>query len=134
MQSRTVLLIISFLAISVIINGCTGQSGKGVLAGKVTIGPICPVEKYPPDPNCQPTAETYEAWPVWVWNADKSAKVVQIQPEIDGSYKSELPVGIYIIDLGIQNNGIGGSNLPVQIVINSNQTTSLDINIDTGIR
>ncbi len=27
---------------------------KGFLEGKVTIGPLCPVETVPPDPACQP--------------------------------------------------------------------------------
>jgi len=32
---------------------------KSPLAGKVNIGPLCPVERNPPDPSCQPTEETY---------------------------------------------------------------------------
>ncbi|MBI4170753.1 MAG: hypothetical protein HY514_03595 [Candidatus Aenigmarchaeota archaeon] len=31
---------------------------KGFLAGRITIGPLCPVETDPPQPECLLTAET----------------------------------------------------------------------------
>jgi len=30
----------------------------GVLKGKITICPLCPVETVPPSPGCTPTSET----------------------------------------------------------------------------
>ena len=41
----------------------------GFLEGKVTIGPLCPVERTPPDPACQPTEATYKAWQIAVYTA-----------------------------------------------------------------
>ena len=43
----------------------------GFLEGKITIGPLCPVESVPPDPACQPTQETYNTWPIVVWTKNK---------------------------------------------------------------
>ncbi len=58
---KNILLIIFLIGI-ISISGCIQQqnriSEKGFLEGKITIGPLCPVEKFPPDPRCQPTEET----------------------------------------------------------------------------
>jgi hypothetical protein len=53
---------------------------------------------------------------------------------LDGSFKSELPSGRYLIVLEKKSGNVGGSNLPVEVTITSNDNTFLSINIDTGIR
>lgn len=122
----------------ILITGCTQQPAenieKGLLEGKVSIGPICPVERNPPEPNCQPTKETFKAWPIGIWTPDKKTKVGQIEPALDGTYRIELTAGNYVIDLEKQSSGIGGNNLPVTIEIIAGETTTLDVDIDTGIR
>ena len=105
---------------------------KGYLEGKVTIGPLCPVETIPPDPACQPSQDTYEAWPIIIWTADKKTKIGTIEPELNGSYLIHIPEGTYIIDLDKQH--MFGKNLPVKIEIVPFETLTLNIDIDTGIR
>jgi len=105
---------------------------KGYLEGKVTIGPLCPVETVPPDPACQPSQDTYEAWPIIIWTADKKTKIGTIEPELDGSYLIQIPEGTYVIDLDKQHRF--GKNLPVKIEIVPFETLILNIDIDTGIR
>ena len=114
----------------------TPMSGSGVLKGKISIGPICPVERIPPDPACLPTMETYKAWATAVWTLDKKAKVATLDPNLDGTYQIELPVGNYMIDFDVARTGrIGGSNiLPALISIALGDTTNFNIDIDTGIR
>ena len=116
--------------------GCDKMSSQevGFLEGKISIGPICPVETDPPDPGCLPTAETYKAYPVAVWTADGERKIIQINPALDGSYKTDLEPGRYLINLETHINNIGGSNLPVEVIIISDYITTLNIDIDTGIR
>ncbi len=106
----------------------------GYLEGVISIGPICPVERVPPDPACLPTAETYKAYPVSIFTADGKKKITQLSPSLDGSFSSELPPGNYLVVLEKAQNYIGGSNLPVKISITSLNTTQLSISIDTGIR
>ena len=131
-----IILIIGMLFVS----GCIQQqntitSEKGFLEGKIVIGPLCPVERNPPDPACLATEETYKAWPVAVWTTDKRSKVAQIETDPEGSYRIELSAGDYVIDLEKQKRfGIGGNNLPATIKIRSGETTTFNINIDTGIR
>ena len=116
--------------------GCDKLSSHeaGILEGKISIGPICPVETDPPDPGCLPTAETYKAYPVAVWTADGERRIIQINPAIDGSYKTDLEPGKYLIKLETNSGNIGSSNLPVDVIIVSDYITTLNIEIDTVIR
>lgn len=116
--------------------GCDKLSSHetGILEGKISIGPICPVETDPPDPGCLPTSETYKAYPVAVWTADGRRKIIQINPALDGSYKTDLEPGKYLIKLETNSGNIGSTNLPVKVIIISDNITTLNIDIDTGIR
>ena len=106
----------------------------GILEGVISIGPICPVETYPPDPGCLPTAETYKTYPVSVWTTDGMRKIAHINPSLDGSYSIELAPENYLVILEKGQNKIGSSNLPLKVSIISQNKTLLNINIDTGIR
>lgn len=127
---------IIFFTVLFFISGCVklGIHEAGVLEGAISIGPICPVERDPPDPGCLPTAETYKAYPVSVWTLNGRRKIAQIHPELDGSFKTELAPGNYLVILENGQNKIGSSNLPVEVSIISQEKTLLNINIDTGIR
>jgi hypothetical protein len=108
------------------------ETSFGILEGKVTIGPLCPVERIPPDPSCQPTDKTYKAWLIAVYSLDKKTKIAQIKPDISGNYKLELPVGNYIVDL--EKQYIFNRSLPTNIAIKKGEIAQLNIDIDTGIR
>ena len=104
----------------------------GFLKGKVTIGPLCPVERIPPDPNCQPTEATYKAWQIAVYTLDKKTKLAQIEPNLDGSYQVILSAGTYLIDF--EQSHAFARSLPTTVIITKDETTVLNIDIDTGIR
>jgi hypothetical protein len=108
-------------------------AGTGYLEGKITIGPLCPVGRIPPDLNCQPTEATYKAWPTAIWTPGKIILVANIYPDNNGTYKIALPAGSYVVDIERQQS-IGARNLPANVVVRANESTTLDINIDTGIR
>lgn len=110
---------------------CPGEEDTGILKGKITIGPLCPVERVPPDPNCQPKQETFDAWPIAVYSED--TKMSDLMPKLDGTYSIELKPGEYTVKLGKESR-IGGSNLPADITIEAGQPVVLDVDIDTGIR
>lgn len=111
-----------------------GTNNEGILEGKITIGPLCPVEKDPPDPDCLPTRETYEAYPVSIWTSSGKKKITVLNPSLDGKYSVSLNPGEYLLNLETSGYGPGGSNLPAYVTIIPDQTTSFDIDIDTGIR
>lgn len=126
--------IVIFYTLSVL-PGCDGNTSydNGLLEGTISIGPLCPVETVPPSPGCLPTAETYKAYPVSLWTSDGSRKITVISPALDGSFRIDLNPGQYIIRLD-RDYGAGGSNLPLGIVIRSQEPTVVEIKIDTGIR
>jgi len=130
-------ILIALIVSAVFITGCVQlqkqvSNEKGTLIGKVTIGPLCPVERFPPDPRCQPTEETYKAWPIAIYTSDKKTRFAQIQPNLDGAYKIELIAGSYVVDLEKQHRF--GKNLPMTVTIKPGEITTLNIDIDTGIR
>lgn len=135
-HSYNVIFGIAFLTGLLFISGCDKQITQevGFLEGVISIGPICPVETDPPDPGCLPTAETYKAYPVSVWTSNGRRKVTQINPSLDGSFRTELAPGTYLVILEKEQNKIGSSNLPVEIFVISQNKTLLNIDIDTGIR
>ena len=125
-----------FLSGLILISGCEKKTilDAGYLEGTISIGPICPVETDPPNPGCLPTAETYKAYPVSVWTANGKTKIAQIKPSLDGTFSIKLIPGNYKIILEKSQGGTGGSNLPVEVSISTQDKTILNINIDTGIR
>lgn len=135
-RSNSILFGIALLTGLLFISGCDNQmtQATGFLEGVISIGPICPVERDPPDPGCLPTAETFKAYPVSVWTSNGRRKIAQLNPALDGSFKTELALGNYLVTLENGQSKIGGSNLPVEISINPQKKTLLNINIDTGIR
>src|SRR4030042_6151440 len=118
-----------------LISGCDKQYTQeaGFLEGIISIGPLLPVEKDPPDPDCLPTYETFKAYPVSIWTSDGRRKITRINPALDGSYRIELVPGSYLIKLDREQNTIGSRNLPVQALIVAQKETFLNIDIDTGI-
>ena len=131
-----VIFSIAFFTGFLFTSGCDKQMNKeaGILEGVISIGPICPVETIPPDPGCLPTAETYKTYPVSVWTSDGTRKIALINPALDGSFRTELAPGYYLVILEKGQNKIGSSNLPVEVSIISMEKTLLNISIDTGIR
>jgi len=126
-------LVFSFI---VLVSGCFGDDLKpdltGTLVGKVTIGPLCPVEPC----NLSPSelSDIYAARHVLIYeDADTSKLLVKINLLADGLYKVNLPEGNYLVDM--EKNGIdSSSDVPAEIVIKTGLTVTVDIDIDTGIR
>jgi hypothetical protein len=133
MRSLVKAIVVIFL---VVLPGCDRSyvETEGYLEGTITIGPLCPVEREPPDSACLPTAETFNAYPVGIWTVDGRQKIEQIRPSLNGSFRIALLPGYYLIVLEKDTGAIGSSNLPAEILIMSEQTTFMNINIDTGIR
>jgi hypothetical protein len=103
----------------------------GVVEGKVTIGPLQPVEKPGETPTVPP--EVYGARKIMVYDSSHQTLVKQVDIDDQGYYRVELSPGIYTID--INHVGIdSSSDVPRQVEVKAGQTITLDIDIDTGIR
>lgn len=127
--------VIFFLIGFLFASGCDKNiQVPGYLEGKISIGPLCPVEHDPPDPGCLPTAETYRVYPIGIFFPDGKHRITQITPALDGTFRIELDPGKYLVILESAHFRIGSSNLPAEVDIISQNKTILDIDIDTGIR
>lgn len=125
------LLIIGLLTLSLFLLSCGSTAEPGILQGKVTIGPLQPVER--PGEVVEVPCEVYEARKIMVYNKSGNKLVEEVDIDCDGRYVVKLSPGTYTVDI----NRIGidhSSDVPRQVEIKSGITTRLDIDIDTGIR
>lgn len=118
-----------FLIFSILLMGCTNPS-DGTVQGFISIGPLCPVETSPPDPTCQPTAQTYLNFPITVFRLVDGAQIEvnTFHGDATGFYELSLTPGNYLFS---RNDRFFK---PIQFTIQSNETLDLNIQIDTGIR
>lgn len=104
---------------------------EGTLKGKMTIGPICPVERA--DQKCNPTPEMFAARKVFVYGADRKTLIAALTPDGRGEFSINLPEGNYFVDMERQMVGFI-SGVPVEVKIEAGKVTDIEIRVDTGIR
>ncbi len=113
-----------------------GGSESVLLQGAVTIGPISPVERPGESPPVPP--EVFAARKVMVYDASgkklvREVAITQINSGATGYYTAHLAPGTYTVD--INHAGIDrAANLPQKITISADETVTIDVDIDTGIR
>jgi hypothetical protein len=119
------------LGLVIIMGACAGASQQsGVLEGKVSIGPITPVQQITPVPT--PPA-VYAARKVLIYDRYHSQLMETVSLDDNGNYRVDLAAGIYVVDInyaGIDRS----SEVPKTVEIEANSRVVLNISIDTGIR
>ena len=126
------LLVITFTVICLLVLGCSNEElESGAIEGKVTIGPIVPVER--PGVEYEIPCEVYEARKIMVYGKNHKKLSRQVDIDCNGTYRTELNPGLYVVD--INRIGIDRSpEVPAEVEIRPLKTVRLDIDIDTGIR
>ena len=132
-----VLLAIGLLAGSAAgLSCCPGGPENVLLQGAVTIGPITPVEK---EGECPPVpAEVFQERKLIIYdesgkNLVREVYFTQIGNGATGYYTAQIGPGTYVVDI----NHVGvdtAANLPVKITVTGDETVTIDVDIDTGIR
>ena len=113
-------------------SGLPAETGNktGTLTGKVSIGPLCPVE--PCTIPHDRLVAAYAARPITISTPD-GIVVTTVTADPESGYTVALKPGTYVV--AIPKQGIGGSpDLPATVTIRSGETVVLNISIDTGIR
>ncbi len=132
MKQTTFLLVLALLA------GCSGSPTdpladltRGRLAGIVTIGPNCPGPQT--ENPCPTPPSAYSLRKILVSNAAGNALLHTVDISSQGAYLIDLPVGTYTID--VKKSGIDRvDGFPQSVTVMKNSVTTININIDTGIR
>ena len=120
-------IIFVILAVSYLLN-----KADGILQGKVSIGPICPVERV--GQSCPVPKEAYTQREVIVYSSDGKKIIARMNFSDTGTYKFVLPEGDYVVDIP-KTGGLGSSKeLPYNVSVGASQPTEFDFSIDTGIR
>jgi hypothetical protein len=134
---KNLILVAILLAPGTLLAGCRpGGAETVLLQGAVTIGPINPVE-IPGQPVIV-SPEVFAARKIIIYDGSgkkflREVSITQIGQTAAGYYTVQLAPGSYTIDinrLGIDN----AFGLPKKITIAADETVTLDIDIDTGIR
>lgn len=109
-----------------------GASGNGTaiesgVHGMVTMGPSCPVERTPPDPNCadRPAAAMFSI------DTPTGSHVADASSGADGKFSVALPPGTYVIHL--RDSAAMPSMAPQTFVV-ADGYAELSLQLDSGIR
>jgi hypothetical protein len=101
------------------------------LAGRVLLGPMCPVERVPPDPQCAPRAIAGAV--ILVLDAG-GREVARTTSTASGTYALDLGPGSYTVTAQ-PVAGVLGTPGPQQVTIpTAGPGPTLDLQYDTGIR
>lgn len=107
-----------------------------LLQGAVTIGPVSPVVQPGENPPVPPEVFSSRYLVISDESGEKLVREVyftQIGSGNTGYYTAQIAPGTYVIDinrLGIDH----AENLPQKITVTADETVTIDVNIDTGIR
>ena len=117
---------------TIVVSKTTAGSSPAGISGYIHIGPTCPVQKDPPDPNCADKA--FADAVVIVRSASTGAVVKQLATDEQGAFIVSLAPGNYTVSAGPRS----GLQLPrcdlVNATVTANAFVSVDISCDSGIR
>ena len=107
-------------------------AGRPGVAGTALEGPVCPVEKNPPDPLC---ADRPVAGAVVIVRDASGNEIARATTAADGTYAIDLAPGDYTVEAQ-PVEGIMGAPAPVTVSVPAGATDAVvvDLGYDTGIR
>ena len=97
--------------------------------GYVHAGPTCPVERFPPDPDC---ADQPVSGAVLIVKDAEGVEVVRLVSNEGGRFRTRLPSGVFSLHPQPYDGLLGTA--PVQEFIVEGAPLELDVAYDTGIR
>lgn len=105
------------------------EGASGGVIGAVQLGPTCPVERIPPEPQCAP--RPYQT-AIAILRAGSSSVLKTIESDADGRFKTDLGPGSYEL------RPKGGATLPrctpQTVEIQPQSFAYVALSCDTGIR
>lgn len=99
--------------------------------GTVLLGPICPVVRDPPDPDC--SDKPYSTKLV-LTTADQSRVIAEFSSGADGKFEIKIQPGEYAIRSAVAANVLPYCSTNDTILVNANSYAETIVYCDTGIR
>ncbi|MGZ6340768.1 MAG: hypothetical protein ACXWMX_02855 [Candidatus Limnocylindrales bacterium] len=123
------------LLVAVAITACMGPGASSgptfAIGGVVTRGPICPVERVPPDPACAPRPVANAVLSI---TDAAGGEVARATSGADGRWAAAVPAGSYRL-VPQPVGGLMGTPQPIPFeVVAGGVAPKLDVEYDTGIR
>ncbi len=120
------------LVLALLLASCAPAAGPAyAVGGRAIAGPVCPVERVPPDPACAPRPVSGA---VMVVTAADGHEVARATTGADGHWTAALPAGAYTLTPQ-PVSGLLGTARPIEFTVNTMASpVSLDVAYDTGIR
>lgn len=110
--------------------GAVGAGPSGKLVGQVLASPTCPVE--PLAHPCSPAPVPHRGITI---ETPDGTLVETISTDSTGHFSATLPAGSYLLQVVNQPGAIGIHQVtPGKFSITAGQTTTMNVEIDTGIR
>lgn len=103
------------------------SSGTGI-SGKVLLGPSCPVQKDPPDEQCND--KPYQATIV-VNDAGGLRKITEFKSNANGEFRVSLPPGQYLLE---SPSSLPPTLSPQRITVTEGKYLEIILTFDSGIR
>ena len=107
----------------------TAAAGTGI-RGVATAGPVCPVERVPPDPACAPRPV---AGAVVLIRDASGAEVGRATTAPDGTFAVDVGPGKYLVEPQPAKGLMGGAESQTVTVVDG-VATMVELGYDTGIR
>lgn len=104
---------------------------KSGVRGAVLLGPVCPVETYPPQPGCedQPFETSVQ---VFITKNGNGSPFATVMTDKEGKFIFSLPPGEYTL------RAVSGKPFPIceekEIMIESDTVSKINLSCDSGIR
>jgi hypothetical protein len=104
------------------------ETARGQIKGYVHVGPTCPVERFPADPNC---ADRPYSVRIEIHYPNERLHSI-IKSGADGNFSATLPIGDYIVRP--QAAEVMPSCPEERVTVTKDNITEIDISCDSGIR
>jgi hypothetical protein len=105
-------------------------AGKTGISGVALAGPVCPVERVPPDPAC--AARPVSDATIVIRDASQT-EVARAVTGADGSFVVEVPPGDYQVEPQPVDGLMGGAQAQA-VTVRGGVMTQIQLDYDTGIR
>jgi len=122
------------IAVALLVPGCVSPgdaAGISGIQGHVVIGPTCPAEHDPPDPDCD---ERGYATRLAVMKAGRTGVLKEFDTKENGTFREPLPPGEYSIRHADHGKPYPTCTTNTTIAVKPGNYTWITVHCDSGIR